>query len=52
MRDGEQVVTTIAYAWTTRLVLVEVSDPRAPIRGTWLAPADVERMTEPGIARP
>lgn len=40
---GEEWVDTECIAWTGRLVLVLVEDPRSRLRGAWLAPADVER---------
>ncbi len=51
-RDGEEWVDTFAFAWTARLVLVELSDPRHEIRGVWLVPQDVERRARvPGEIR-
>ncbi|MFB7798917.1 hypothetical protein [Isoptericola sp. NPDC056134] len=42
--DGEEVVETLAFAWTPRLVCVEVDSRRYGVGGAWLAPADVERV--------
>lgn len=46
-RDGEQVIDTRVTAWTYDLVLVEVLDPRSKVRGAWLIPKDVRRITPP-----
>lgn len=51
-RDGEEVLDTVAVAWTSRLVLVRVSDSRAVVRGAWLVPTDVERISPPGTGQP
>lgn len=51
-RDGEEQVQTVARAWTSRLVLVELSDARSTFRGVWLDPGDVERLTPSGSAPP
>lgn len=43
--DGEEYRDTVALAWTPRLVLVRVEDPRrGQIHGVWLSPADVHRL--------
>ncbi|MGW8566355.1 hypothetical protein [Isoptericola sp. NPDC055881] len=42
--DGEETRETLAFAWTPRLVLVEVDSRRFGVGGAWLLPADVERM--------
>lgn len=49
-RDGEELVETVAQAWTSRLVLVTLSDRRAELRGVWLDPRDVQRLTPRGDA--
>lgn len=49
-RDGQEFIETVAHAWTSRLVLVMLSDPRAELRGVWLDPGDVQRLTAPGDA--
>lgn len=43
--DGEEVIDTVAYAWTSRLVLVQRPrhDPRWDLIGVWLDAADVRR---------
>lgn len=41
--DGEELAETVAVAWTSRLVLVEVDSRRFGIGGAWLDPADVRR---------
>lgn len=41
--DGEQWIDTVAFAWTSRLVLVQLVDQRYLFRGVWLDPSDVER---------
>lgn len=43
-RDGEEWFDTYAFAWTSRLVLVQLADPRYLFRGVWLDPSDVERQ--------
>lgn len=40
---GDELVDTIAVAWTRDLVLVRLDDRRYPLRGVWLTVADVER---------
>jgi len=42
-REGEERIDTIAGAWTSRLVLVQLADSRYRFRGVWLDPSDVER---------
>lgn len=42
-RDGVELVETAATGWTSRLVLVLMSDRRTRTRGVWLDPADVSR---------
>jgi hypothetical protein len=42
--DGEERVETLAFAYTPRLVLVEVDSRRFGVGGAWLLPADVERL--------
>lgn len=49
-RDGLEVVATTVQAWTSRLVLVNLPDRRASVRGVWLDPSDVERVSPPGGA--
>lgn len=41
--DGVEVLDTYANAWTARLVLVDVSDPRNRINAAWVGLADVRR---------
>ncbi|MHB1488987.1 MAG: hypothetical protein ACYCTH_00640 [Cellulomonas sp.] len=43
MRDGTEFVDTVAYGWTSRLVLVRVRDHRSRIGGIWLDAGDVTR---------
>jgi hypothetical protein len=43
--DGEEVAETLAFAWTPRLVAVEVDSRRFGVGGAWLLPADVERLS-------
>jgi hypothetical protein len=45
-KDGEEHLDTQVTAWTSDLVLVAVVDPRSKLRGVWLAPADVTRLSE------
>lgn len=42
--DGEELVRTVATAFTTRLVLVHLNDARWPTLGVWLSPGDVRRL--------
>jgi hypothetical protein len=42
-KDGEEFLDTAAFAWTSRLVLVQLADPRYLFRGVWLDPSDVKR---------
>lgn len=42
-REGEELIATLAVAWTSQLVLVELADARCAVRGVWLEPADVQR---------
>lgn len=42
--DGEETITTIATAWTTPLVLIQVNDSRAVTRGVWVPARDVTRF--------
>ena len=42
--DGEELVRTVATAFTTRLVLIHLSDARWPTLGVWLSPGDVRRL--------
>jgi len=42
-RDGVEQLDTVARAWTTRAVLVELHDPRRQTIGVWLPVADVKR---------
>lgn len=42
--DGEQLVNTVAYAYTTRAALVRLADDRQPTLGAWLLPGDVRRV--------
>lgn len=48
--DGAERVDTLATAWTARLVLVRVDDPRHRIRAAWLAGRDVHRFAPRSIA--
>lgn len=48
-RDGVELVDTVATGWTSRLVLVLVTDRRTRTRGVWLDPADVRRR-EPRLS--
>lgn len=41
--DGEELVETVATAWTSPLVLVAVGDPRSAYRGVWVPARDVTR---------
>jgi hypothetical protein len=43
--DGEEWIDTVAYAWTSHLVLVQRPrhDPRWELIGAWLDAADVVR---------
>lgn len=41
--DGEEFCDTVARAYTTRLVLVDVLDRRRLVHGVWLRPSDVTR---------
>ena len=50
-RDGPELVTTRARAWSGRDVLVDVRDVRHPTLGVWLDAADVTRVSGPGPAR-
>ena len=51
-RDGVDVQDTHATAWTRDLVLVRVLDPRSKLRGVWLVPGDVERISPATPAPP
>ncbi|MFF2621262.1 hypothetical protein [Oerskovia jenensis] len=42
-RDGLELIETVATGWTSRLVLVELTDRRSRTRGVWLDPVDVRR---------
>jgi len=42
-RDGVEHLDTVAWAWTTRAVLVELHDPRRQTIGVWLSAGDVAR---------
>lgn len=44
---GDEVIETEAVAWTSRLVLVRLSEPRHRLRGIWLDLGDVERLAPP-----
>ena len=41
--DGEERLETVATAWTSHLVLVDVNDRRFHISAAWVAVADVRR---------
>lgn len=43
MRDGTEFVDTVAYGWTSRLVLVQIRDHRSRLGGVWLDAGDVVR---------
>jgi hypothetical protein len=42
-RDGVELLDTVATGWTSRIVLVEITDHRWRLRGVWLDAADVRR---------
>ena len=42
-RDGVEHLDTVAWAWTSRSVLVELHDRRRQTIGVWLAAHDVRR---------
>lgn len=42
--DGPEVLTTRAVAWHKQDVLVELIDPRWPVKGAWLPASDVRRV--------
>lgn len=42
--SGPEVIETLAVAWTSQLVLVQLGDKRCQFRGVWLAASDVQRM--------
>ncbi len=41
--DGVEQLETVAWAWTTRAVLVELHDRRRQTIGVWIPVADVSR---------
>lgn len=47
-RDGEEQLDTVAIAWSGRIVLVRIEDPRRQTNGVWLDAADVKRR-EPKV---
>lgn len=51
-RDGVETLETFANAWTSTLVLINLPDARSRLRGVWLDPSDVQRLTPPGAAPP
>lgn len=42
-RDGVQLLETVAWAWSSRSVLVELHDHRRQTIGVWLPAHDVRR---------
>ncbi|WP_152190717.1 hypothetical protein [Georgenia satyanarayanai] len=46
--DGEEHLETVAWAWTSRSVLVEVHDRRRQTIGVWLPARDVRRPASAG----
>lgn len=47
-RDGVEQFDTVAWAWTSRSVLVELHDRRRQTIGVWLPAHDVRRSTSAG----
>lgn len=50
-RDGVEHHETVAWAWTTRAVLVELHDRRCQTIGVWLPRRDVTRRPLAGRER-
>jgi hypothetical protein len=42
-RDGDETVDTVVHVWTSRAVLVELTDPRRRTHGVWVSADDVRR---------
>lgn len=42
-RDGTEFIDTVAYGWTSRLVLVQLRDQRSRLAGIWVDAGDVAR---------
>ncbi|MEP7765137.1 hypothetical protein [Sanguibacter sp. 25GB23B1] len=41
--DGQENLDALVIEWTSRLVSVQVRDPRSRFVGVWLPPRDVRR---------
>lgn len=49
---GDETIETYAVAWTSQLVLVQLSDRRYQLRGLWLAVRDLERREDATLGAP
>lgn len=44
--DGQEILDVLVIGWTSRLVWVQVRDPRSRFVGVWLLPRDVRRRED------
>lgn len=50
-RDGEEERHTVAWGWTSRVILIELVDPRWQTIGAWLPATHVRRREPTGNRR-